>query len=211
MLPDMSLVRYVQDFLGDEMPPEWHASTVGNGIVRASPNLPIGGALELAGWGVESVARARLGEDIDDSPVHAPNFSIAKCASFEARISINSADGLDATIGFTGERDPDNVGGAFLYRGETQQMFFQVVREGVGEAIPIAVIPTIGPYMVLRVKTAPSVVVAYIDNNKVCEITDNIPAHIGMPFEFQVWNRQIGGVWANAALNADYVAIVQNR
>ena len=211
-LPSMGTVEYRQDFLGDQVPDEFHLSLVGNGRVVPSSLFMVGGWLELSCHGVQSVARCRLGEDIDDSPVHHLNFAAKKNARAEARIVLNGVDDFDVTVGFTGHEDPFRVGGAWLYRSKTKSWWFQVIDRGIESKIYTDFCHVPGQPFCLGVSTSENEVVGYVERCERAAILSNIPTDFGMPFEFQLWNGSVpGGGWSSPTMWVDYLLIHQDR
>lgn len=217
-LPDMSYVEHREDFLGDEVPSAFHVSLAGTSFVRMSEHLTVNGWLEMGASEKEGAARLRLGEDRDDSPVHHLNFSTRHLARATTRLVINADVGLEATVGFTGKDDPANIGGALLYRSNTQTWYLQCTRNYSPEHPERSTVVdtkwkhTPGVPFVVTIRTSPTKVTAHIDGRLVATVTTNIPADDGMPWEFQLWNRKDpDGAWSAPVMWIDYLAIRQER
>jgi hypothetical protein len=215
-LPDVSKVSYVEEFLGDQIPDIFNISTAGNGAVVPSQLAMINGWAQMSGYGNESVARMRLGEDRQDSGKHHLNFSVRHHARGSARLVINSEADLHVTVGFVGLDDPANVGGALLYRSESKSWWLQCTKNYHGDPANVTNIDTRwkhkpGVPFVLTISTSPSKVDAYVDGQLIGTCTTNIPTAHGMPWEFQLWNARTATGWSAPALWIDYLAVRQER
>jgi hypothetical protein len=181
-------VVWEDDFLGDTIDEKYHCSFAngGNARITGNENL-LGGWLEIyATPSAGSVARLRFGTDLDDDGKHHLQFSAAKQAKCEGLVMLNHANKGEATFGFVGKDDPDNVLGAALWR--SGEWLLQTCANGQSTVVRTHTGGGNGVQR-LRIETYPEAAGLWINDVLVCFSTTNIPT-VGAPFEIQVWGDQ---------------------
>lgn len=212
-------IQFVEDFLGIKIPDRFSTSVAGDGSIGISACPSIGGWVQLLVAGPNrSVARLRLGEDPDDSHYDCLNFSTQKQARAVTRVILSRIEDLQATIGWISENDPDNVGGALVYRNANDlkkgtikgQWLLQTVRDKVYSIVKTGWQHKPNEPFEVAINVTPKRVDAYINGKLMATSTSNIPSK-PMAFEWQIWNKKPGDGYSSATMWVDVVKITQNR
>lgn len=202
---DLSRVSFTDDFLGVAFDARWNFVPAGTGKRRLEPL--VGGWLKLYTGTAAGTARMRIGEEPGNSLFNVPNWCACRSAVAEAVVFLNTLTGAQATIGFTGINDPQNVGGALLYNPLANDSWvLQTVADGQITNTDTNWTHTAGWTFRARIETSPTEVRAYINGVLVATNTTNIPQG-GQTYELQLWNITpfAAGMWVDA------VGIEQDR
>ncbi len=226
---------FTEDFLGIAPPSRFSFSITKGGSISISASPSVGGWLELKASGPgEEATRLRLGEDQDDSHYDALNFSNRHGASAATRVMLPDTEGFKATIGWISVNDPDNVGGAVLYRDTkyvsgfcatgalrycvspevrkkacgkpTGQWFLQTVANRQACDTPTNWRHEPGKSHVISITTSCKEVIAYADGQPMARIVQRIPDK-PMASEWQIWNHKKD----RAQMFVDAVRVKQSR
>lgn len=162
------------------------------------------------------LSRLRLGEDPKPGNVRdVRNFLASKNIVYQTRVLFNTVDHLQATIGFIGFHDPDNVIAAILNSPERGEWLFEVKNNKKGKVIPTGFIHTPGEWHEYRVATAAGASISaslFIDGKQVATVSGPSVPKDGLATEFQIWNKEIQtGAWSQPEMYVDYLYVRQDR
>ena len=212
----MPPVVWLDDFIGMKLDARYSISTVGTGFIRVSPNITIGGWAELYTLASGSgTARFRLGEEpsgCSTCPIIL-NWYVSKNASMEARVILNTATKVDATVGFVGLNDPNVVVAALV---RENLWYFQVYNVSAG--LQYSAVTTFhhvpGDVYLVRIETiAVPVPTArlLVDGVVYAELTDPRVPLSGLLPELQIWNYPLSSAWSQVTLWVDILSLTQDR
>jgi hypothetical protein len=211
-------VNWFDDFLGVALHPGYAISLAGTGVVRISDAPSVGGVVLLGVMGTApGAARLRLGEDPVTGAQNALNFSAKKNLVYRTRVFLNRNTDLQATIGFVGYHDPENVLALVIGAKEGGPNWeFQVVNGGKGVQTPTGFLHEPGRWFTVKIVTewgeVPSVRL-YINDSAEPLVTvkgQSVPGD-GLCPEFQVWNKKLDSGYSQPSLYIDYLSVTQDR
>lgn len=217
IFPQEPKVSWFDDFLGMEISNAYALSLAGTGNAVINQHSSVGGIVALYALSSDKgAARMRLGEDIGNSFFDVRNFLATKNLKYRSRVFLNRTDDIQATIGFTGLNDPDNVL-ALIYKSSwnNQTWVFQTIRDKNRLDTPINFLHKPGERFTVRIEVewgeTPIARVFINDEEKAAVQGDTIP-NTALCAEYQVWNVQSDeGTWSQPTLYVDYLSITQDR
>jgi hypothetical protein len=231
---DFTKYRFRTDFephfVDGEMrlPPQFYASCTTHSIVdgvRKGGQVFIPASPSVGGWAQVSCdgypldaahpnepsdARIRFGEAPNVSPFNHMMLSLSRHVRGKARICPNENTLGEMTVGLVGVDDPANIGGAALYRPTWGQWVLQTRANGSSNIVKTGFQHAAGQTFDIEIQASPTSVKMLVNGEVVAESTQHLPT-VNQAWEFQVWNRFVGGAWTAPSLWIDVFAVEQNR
>jgi hypothetical protein len=207
-------VIWEDDFLGFRIDPRYSQNTSGTGYIDTATFTGSAVRLYTLSHGA-GLARLRFGEDSGNSSYDVRNWLPSKNILFETRVSFNSNTNMQATVGFVGLNDPDNVLAAILDTQANPQWIFQARSHTGGHQygvnVPTGFLHAPGEWIDFTIVTEGGEAFLFINEVLVASVQyPEIPDSDLTP-EFQIWNRLSGNQWTQITMWVDWFYVHQKR
>lgn len=219
---DRRTVEFFDDFLGTGLNEQWSVvePQIGGGLrISESPSVNGWVCLEVTGEDDHPV-RLRLGEGSDDGPSSVKNFHTKSPVIAETRVFIDTPSPTEfpeATVGFIGVNDPDNIPGALLIR--PQGLYLETAAVGSygdgegssrdssnSEVSRARFFPQSGIPFTIRIEAKESSTALVINGEEQAVNELGVSAQPAL-FEFQLWSKDKNPY----RLCADYLSLQGER
>jgi hypothetical protein len=183
--------------------------TIGNGLLRLTSASP----------SQQSTSRLHHGGVQSNDGVDLRGWNMRKNIDFGCRFFVNGSTFFQATIGFTGSDDPDNVLAAYINTDNNPAWLFQARRKHAGiqynQLVVSSYTPVAGAWTAFEIVYDAGQPILKVNGVEAARITDAdaVPS-TPMVAEWQLWNAftgSSGSSWSSRQMWVDWWGAQQDR